>query len=566
MRSPEGSDAVLGTLFRQELSALAQEGKNLAREYPESASFLDPRPVVDPDPYVDRLTEGFAFLAARVRQAVDAQGGGSVDSLLELFDNGLDRILPSVLVVEGVLGEGEIEPAILEKGLALRTSDSRQSHRFTLCEDSRIEPLEVFQARVEEDHPGASHLDLGLRRAAGAAGPWPDTLPIFLHGDAPVVWSLRHALSARVRAIEVRTPDGKWATAEISFSARVGAGYAGDLFAHALSDMRDFLCCDARFRFVEIHGLAPFATTAEIALRIHFEGGYPRSEAKGVSPEVFRPGAVLAVNRFAGSCDGLVWDHTRSEMPLRPSKAGQEIVEILHVESQTRDDPPRRIRYTGSLGQGDDSEGFFQFCRPVAGERLPATIALGRRDCASELEVECVAVEAVCCDGDGPHGRGSVASLVAADPAQAKSVHFRGLTRPTPVFRPLGGELGRERLLALACGHFKGFMDAQRLRDSMGLLLWDPAQAKRPLIDSIQGVDVDFGHRRIQGSMRPEHHVRIHLRDTTCTHDTWDRLGIMETFAKVLASLAAEETPLGARTRLTLVIEPCGIVLESSPR
>jgi hypothetical protein len=52
------------------------------------------------------------------------------------------------------------------------------------------------------------------------------------------------------------------------------------------------------------------------------------------------------------------------------------------------------------------------------------------------------------------------------------------------------------------------------------------------------------------------------LRDTTCTPETWDRLGVIDAFGSTLFGLALAETPIGFRTRQRLVVDPAGVELE----
>lgn len=54
----------------------------------------------------------------------------------------------------------------------------------------------------------------------------------------------------------------------------------------------------------------------------------------------------------------------------------------------------------------------------------------------------------------------------------------------------------------------------------------------------------------------------VRLRDTTCTPETWDRLGVIDAFGSVLFGLVRDSTPIGSRTRLQLVVDPAGIPLE----
>jgi len=58
--------------YEEELRFLREMGKEFAQSYPKIASRLELGSDEVPDPYVERLLEGFAFLTARVRMKMDA--------------------------------------------------------------------------------------------------------------------------------------------------------------------------------------------------------------------------------------------------------------------------------------------------------------------------------------------------------------------------------------------------------------------------------------------------------------------------------------------------------------
>ena len=76
--------------YEEELQYLYESGKEFARAHPEQARFLDIDAVGDRDPYVERLFEGFAFLAARIREKLD-------DSFPELTGGLIDLLWPQFL-------------------------------------------------------------------------------------------------------------------------------------------------------------------------------------------------------------------------------------------------------------------------------------------------------------------------------------------------------------------------------------------------------------------------------------------------------------------------------------
>ena len=559
----------LRNLFLQEMHALQEEGKSFAQEYPEAAALLDPTRVEDRDPGVERLVEAFSYLTARVREASEMEQDGLEGHLLELFEDGLDHILPSVVVFQAAARRKHQKSTQLARGAEFRTPGTRTSGcRFTLLHELPMDPVEIVRAQIELDERGTSSLELELRGTDSDVGRWPDPLPVFLHGDAPVVWSLRYGLSRRAGKIEVWTENGWNAAPGVGFFPLDRPGYDADLRAHPLSDARDFLCCDERFRFVELRGLSSLAAPAEgtLRLRVGFDGAFPRAVVRGVSAEAFRLHAGVAANRYEDACDGLVWDHTRSEVPLRTANGtSQEILEALKVESSTRSHPPRHTRYFpfsryrhGTLA---NAAFFGLHRRRDASGRPLSLLALGWPDLGTPLEDEYVSVHAAFCDGNRPYEETTGREFLPSDPDLRDGLELSTLTRPTPVHRPPPQVALHTRLMTMAMIHFQGILDAERMRDALRLFLWDPAEAKKTLIDAIQEVSVETGHRYLDGIHRPEQRVRIRLRDTTCTPETWERLGMLDAFARILGRLVQDETPLGSLSATTVVIEPAGVEL-----
>ena len=66
-------DPGLLKLYNQELAHLREVGAEFAREFPKIASRLSMDGLEVADPYVERLLEGFAFMAARTQLKLDAE-------------------------------------------------------------------------------------------------------------------------------------------------------------------------------------------------------------------------------------------------------------------------------------------------------------------------------------------------------------------------------------------------------------------------------------------------------------------------------------------------------------
>src|SRR5215213_11694937 len=84
--------------YNRELQHLREMGGEFAKEFPKIAGRLGLETFECADPYVERLLEGFAFLAARVQLKIDAEFPRLIAHLLEsIYPNFLAPV-PSMMV------------------------------------------------------------------------------------------------------------------------------------------------------------------------------------------------------------------------------------------------------------------------------------------------------------------------------------------------------------------------------------------------------------------------------------------------------------------------------------
>src|SRR6185503_13806349 len=95
-------------LYSDELAHLREQGAEFAAEFPKIASRLGMEGMEVSDPYVERLMEGFAFLAARVQLKLEAEQPRLIAHLLEsIYPNFLAPV-PSMMVAR--LGADPADP------------------------------------------------------------------------------------------------------------------------------------------------------------------------------------------------------------------------------------------------------------------------------------------------------------------------------------------------------------------------------------------------------------------------------------------------------------------------
>ena len=86
--------------YNRELQHAREMGAEFAREYPKVAGRLGIENLECADPYVERLLEGFAFMAARVQLKLDAEFPRFTQHLFELVYPHYLAPVPSMMVVQ----------------------------------------------------------------------------------------------------------------------------------------------------------------------------------------------------------------------------------------------------------------------------------------------------------------------------------------------------------------------------------------------------------------------------------------------------------------------------------
>ena len=145
--------------YNEELAYLREVGAEFAREFPKIAGRLSMDGLEVADPYVERLLEGFAFLAARTQLKLDAEYPRFVAHLLETVYPNFAAPVPSLAVVR--LQPDLADPALaagvpIPRGTALHSSvergqgtrcEFRTAHALTLW------PLEIVAVQAFSHAP-----------------------------------------------------------------------------------------------------------------------------------------------------------------------------------------------------------------------------------------------------------------------------------------------------------------------------------------------------------------------------------------------------------------------------
>jgi type VI secretion system protein ImpG len=135
--------------YNDELTHLREVGAEFAQEFPKIASRLSLDGLEVTDPYVERLLEGFAFLAARIQLKLDAEQPKLIQHLLETVYPGFLSPVPSMVIAR--MRPDPLDPNLakgftLKRGTALTAELTRGQNtrcEFRMAHDVTLWPIEI---------------------------------------------------------------------------------------------------------------------------------------------------------------------------------------------------------------------------------------------------------------------------------------------------------------------------------------------------------------------------------------------------------------------------------------
>ncbi len=364
-------DPRLLNYYNQELQFVRETGAEFASEYPKIASRLGIDDFDCADPYVERLFEGFALLAARIQLKLDAEFPRFTQHLLEMVCPHYLAPQPSMAVVEfqpdlseGGLAEGFPVPrhtvlrSLLGKGEQTRCV-FRTSTEVTLW-PLQLTGADYFPRDVAAlnlpDLPGVqAALVLRLKTTAGLKFDQLalDRLPLFIRGSSDVPMRLYEQLIANSLGVVVR-PGGESA----SWSGTLSKGSVGSMGfenSQALLPygprsfqgyrlLHEYFAFPERYMFVELANLQPLLRdcandTIELAILL---GRGDAQLANRVDSTHFSLFSCPAINLFPKRADRIHLSDRFSEHHVVADRTRPMDFEVYQVD--------------GALGHGTSAD------------------------------------------------------------------------------------------------------------------------------------------------------------------------------------------------------------------
>jgi type VI secretion system protein ImpG len=365
--------------YEKELQFMREMGGEFAAAFPKIAGRLGLETLECADPYVERLLEGFSFLAARVQLKLDAQFPRFIGNLLETVYPHYMAPTPSMTVVqfhpdptEGALAAGFPIP----RGTVLRSrigKGEQTACEFRTAHDFKLWPLQLVEAEyfsrdvASLELPNIHGVRAGIRiRLQTTAGLTfdkldLDTLPMFIRGLGDLPMRIYEQILANSVALVVRPASKpvRWqevldtsAINPVGFEDHQALLPAVPRSFQGYRLLHEYMAFPSRFMFVELNGLSKAVrrcTGNQLDLIILLNRNDDSLENR-VSPTHFSLFCTPAINLFPKRADRIHLDLRTTEHHVVPDRTRPQDFETYSV-----------VEVRGFGGSQTNEQAFFPF-------------------------------------------------------------------------------------------------------------------------------------------------------------------------------------------------------------
>lgn len=443
--------------YEAELAYLREQGREFARVFPSTAGFLAER---SDDPDVERLLEGFAFLASRIRERVDDGMPEFAQQLGSILVPQLTRYIPSCAIIQFDPDARGLRTAThVPRGAEVAgTSTDGTRCRFRTTQTTDILPLELLDVRYNKSNTRIEKIILQFRVPQQGLGPAGDaSIRLHMHGDIPFATTLRTWLLHHCVKVEVfaeKEPDGP---AHGPVMARVGqvrgkvTTPSFDLETRllpekplehdAFASVVELFALPQKFCFVD---LPPLGALVQPEFELHLTFDNPPELPRRVARDDVRLNCVPVINLFDTVSDPVRFEPLKPEGLVRTTDRTPTELEVYEITKVVGSREGRRREYAAFSAYGaseadtphDDVYYVTRRVPSITDSGTDLYVALITPRDAAPIEIpEVLSIDLLCSN------RGAATTLAIGEINQTVRgspvfVKFSNITAPTPPLYP----------------------------------------------------------------------------------------------------------------------------------
>ena len=566
--------------YEEELRYLYESGKEFAKAYPDRAQFLNIDAVGDRDPYVERLFEGFAFLAARIREKIDDSFPELTESLINIMWPNFLKEVPAVAIVQFAPRAGLLqEIRVLPRGSELLSNPVGPEHavcRFTTTADVRLAPVTLDSIEKSVDTKGKASLSFNFKLGPGvqwknlSLGP----IRLYLHAEPPTALMLHEYLTARVRSCKIIfgptggvldidperavTPSGLCADESlVPQDSRSFWGY---------SLLLEYFAYPEKFLFIDLNGLDAEAikdnTSERFSFSLSFNADFPPDTP--FTKDNFRMFCAPAVNIFRKDADPMILSGLETEYRVIADAAyptsvfAHSIVSVVGINRSTGERSAYGPLYSFEMDKKKRDHTYSVQYRKGVHNRRDLYLAFGGdllSDGADgksrEIREENCSIDAWCTNGILPREEVREGGINKPGANFPDYVTFVNITRPTLPLQPPPDD----DYLWTFLSHLSSTLATLSSPDSLKALLrlydWSGSEGRGRKIESITDVASKPVDYIVNGSLVRGIEFTVSLLEANFLNS-----GDVRLFGQILKEFLAQYVSINTFLELVFVLKP----------
>jgi len=564
--------------YDTEMRYLRDAAKEFAATHPDRAAMLNLDRAGAPDPFVERLLEGFAFSVGRLRQKIDDDLPELTEGLVSMLWPHYLRTIPSLSVVALTpdlpkMKMAEVAPAGLEV-YSRPVGPKNTVCRYRTTQALTLNPLEVAGVTMATEPDGRSLLRIRINSSGQAD--WNQTdlsrLRFWLGEDVPFSNALHQMLTRRQAALYIRLAgqeerarlDGWFSPGGFGDDDRLWP--KGDSAFSGYQLLLEYFTFPEKFRFVHLNGLENITLPPGLAyfdIEVVFSAQW-QSDLP-VTDESLRLHCVPVINLFTLEADPLTVSGLESEYLLRPKRLQDGHTEIYAVDAVNGSGiggsadyvPFSSFRHKGGMMRRQAPERYFhtRVRKGVSGLHDTWLILGGQQwEAGQELAKDTLSLRITGTNGQLPRRALQSTLLDRCEQVLQTPVTVRNLCRPTlPAYPPAEDRFHWRVLSHLGSGFINMMSSAEVLRGTLALYNWQDDELCNRKLDAI----LDVQHHRLQrfenGYLLRGLEVEITLDSNGFTGD-----GDINLFGEMLNRFLSLYADMNQFIQLSLIIRPEG--------
>ncbi len=518
---------IIEKYFEREYNFLQTAGEEFSKKHPTLGSRLHMSERERKDPFVERLFEGFAFLAGRIHERLDDEFPEIAGGILQILFPHMLKPFPSCAILQAKHKPGAISgPVIIKKGSEIQTQTGKYKVKykvhsgpleksrvtekeepaefiFRTTQDLTIRPIKLDEIRIEETPQGTSALILKIipdrnidYNSLGMSG-----FQIYLHGAASVKYNLllyftKYLSSISVRQLDaVNQPfqileDSEIVIPELSYGIENNGSSDYSILPYVKRTFSGYRLLQEYFSFpdkffsIEINGLDKFkgsGSSNPFEIKIEFQRKIPRDRLPSLN-NIFLHCAPI-INLFSRSSEEVIVNQRLPEYYIVPDLDRRKSREIYSVDkvSGISEDKFQQYKYvtitSHDILETSDPEYNYKrfysvFRRVIPGDMNETYIRLfGPSMDQESFPKETLSIEATMSNGFLPSAYLEVGSI--KEPVNFPSgIEASNLTLPSEVLECPERQNYLWSLIAHLTVSYTSISDADSLKKLLSLYNW----------------------------------------------------------------------------------------------